>query len=223
MCVYQSVIWSLTGSLIYQRVIWFPTTDGYYTWCLPLTLQHAEQCIAISQEYLDEEFSFPKHHLTLSHTSPPLSVNILLLQLHAAQFLLTLPRCGLNGFRKLLFPWGYLCSLCWHLSYTNSRLHCCCHCFGLRNNITLRICFFFSPACLTVMHEEASVRSVGLLPLPTDTAITSGFVTAYRRSQQSWGFCLGDRCFSLILCSKWNHWTLFSYGSITPFFQFSGK
>lgn len=125
--------------------------------------------------------------------------------------------------QQALFPWGYLCSLCWHLSYTNSRLHCCCHCLSLRNNFTLRICFFFSPACLTVMHEEATVRRVGLLPLPTDTAITSGFVTAYRRSHQSWGFCLGDCCFSLILCSEWNHWTLFSYGNITPFFQFSGK
>lgn len=137
-------------------------------------------------------------------------------------FLWTLPRYCLNGFSKLLFSWDYLCSLCWHLFYMNSRLHCCCHSLRLRNNFTLRICFFFSPACLTVMHEEVTVSSVGLLPLPTDTAIAS-CVTAYRRSHHSWGFCLGDCCFSLILCSKWNHWTLFSYGNIKPFFQFSGK
>lgn len=149
------------------------------------------------------------------YTSPPFSC--------CAGFLLALPRYCLNGFSKPLFPWGYLCSLCWHLFYTSSRLHCCCHCLSLRNNFTVRICFFFSPACLTVMHEETTVRSVGLLPLPTDTAITSGFVTAYRRSHQSWGFCLGDRCFFLMLWSKWNHWTLFSYGNIMPFFQFSGK
>lgn len=65
--------------------------------------------------------------------------------------------------------------------------------------------------------------SVGLLPLPTDTAITSGFVTAYRRSYQSWAFCFGDRCSSPILSSKWSHWTLISYGSIMLFFQFSCK
>lgn len=58
--------------------------------------------------------------------------------------------------------------------------------------------------------------STGFLPLLIDTAITSSFVTACR-SHQSWGFCFGGHCFCLILCSKWNHWTLLSYGSIMPF------
>lgn len=128
----------------------------------------AEQCTAISQEYLDEVFSFPKHHLTLSHTSPPLSLDILLHDLHAVQFFTSIAQINcLKGFSKPLFPWGYLCSLCWHLSYTNSRLHCCCYCSSLRNNFTLRICFFFSPDCLTVMHEEVlwEVLASSLSPL----------------------------------------------------------
>lgn len=69
--------------------------------------------------------------------------------------LLTLHGYCLNGFSKSLFSQIYLCSLGWHHFYKSSRLHCCCCWLILRSNFTVKICFFFSTGCLTVMHEEA--------------------------------------------------------------------
>lgn len=151
---------------------------------------------AIREENVAELFSFTKH--SFSHASSPHLLNILLLHCYAAWLLLILHGCCLNRFSKLLFSQDYLCSLGWHLLYKSSRLHHCCCSLNLGNNFTVRICFFFSTGCLTVMHEEAPVSKC-CPPLSPDTAIASSCVTAYRRSHWSWGFCSNHHSFSLTL------------------------